>query len=57
MHGFRTTMVQPIQKTLKPLGLFINPYGRCVTKSIIDHKQRTIAGYVDNINVSHVEEK
>ena len=30
MHGFHTTMVQPVCKQIKSLGLVIDPYDRCI---------------------------
>ena len=44
-------------KTLKPQGLLINIHDRCIANSTIKYKQYTIAWYVDDIKVSHVDEE
>ena len=44
-------------KTLKPQGFLINPYGRCMENITIKDKQFTIAWYVDDKKVSHVDEE
>lgn len=42
---------------LKDMGFEINPYDMCVANKTINGKQCTIAWYVDNNKVSHVEQK
>ena len=44
-------------KTLKGMGFKLNPYDRCVANKIIDGKQCTIAWYVDDNKISHVDPK
>ena len=44
-------------KTLKLQGFLINPYNRFIENSTIQDKQFTIAWYVDDNNVSHVDEE
>ena len=44
-------------KTLKPQGFLVNPYDRCIANITIQDKQCTIARYVDNNKVSHVDEE
>jgi hypothetical protein len=41
--------------TLQKMGFEINPYDRCVANKIINGKQCTIAWYVDDNKLSHVE--
>jgi hypothetical protein len=43
--------------TLQGMGFEINPYDRCVANKIIDGKQCTIAWYVDDNKISHLDEK
>ena len=43
--------------TLKSQGLLINPYYRCIANSTIKDNQCTIAWYVDDNKVSHVDEE
>ena len=43
--------------TLKKEGFGFNPYNLCVVNKTIDGKQCTIAWYVDNLKISHVESK
>jgi len=40
---------------LKELGFKINPYDSCVANKLINEKQCTIAWYVDDMKVSHVD--
>jgi hypothetical protein len=40
--------------TLKQMGFTINPYDPCVANSVIDGSQCTIAWYVDDTKISHV---
>ena len=44
-------------KTLKSPGFLINPYDRYIANSTIQYNQFTIAWYVDNNKVSHVDEE
>ena len=44
-------------KTLKPQGFLINPYARCIANVTIQDKQCTIAWYVGNNKVSHLDEE
>ena len=44
-------------KTLKPQGFLINPYDRRIANITIKYKQCTIAWYVDDNKVSHVDEE
>ena len=44
-------------KTLKSQGFLINPYDRSISNSTIQDKQCTIAWYLDNNKVSHVDEE
>ena len=44
-------------KTLKSQGFLINTYDRYIANSTIQDKQCTIAWYVDNNKVSHVDEE
>ena len=41
--------------TLRGLGFNINPYGRCVTKNIIDRKKYTLVWYAEDNKLSHVD--
>ena len=41
--------------TLKDLGFELNPYDACVANKMIDGKQCTIAWYVDDMKISHVD--
>ena len=43
-------------KTLKSQVLLINTYDSCIANSTIQDKQCTIAWYVDNNKVSHLDE-
>ena len=43
--------------TLVNMGFIINPYDKCIANKIINGKQCTIAWYVDDVKVSHMEEK
>ena len=43
--------------TLKKLGFVLNPYDPCIANKTIDGKQCTIARYVDDTKISHVNEK
>ena len=40
-------------KTLKQMGFEINPYDMCVANKMVNGKQCTIVGYVDDLKVSH----
>ena len=42
---------------LKKMGFVLNPYDSCIANSVIDGKQCTIAWYVDDTKVSHVDPK
>ena len=44
-------------KTLKSHGFQINPYDRCIADITIKVKQCTIAWYVDDNKVSHIDEE
>ena len=44
-------------KTLKGMGFKLNPYDRCVANKMINGKQCTIAWYVDDNKISHVDPK
>ena len=44
-------------KTFKSHGFLVNPYDRCIENSTIKGKQCTIACYVDNNKVSHIDEE
>ena len=46
----------PYSKNLKPQGLLINTYYRCIVNITIQDRQCTIAWYVDDNKVSHVDE-
>jgi hypothetical protein len=39
------------------MGFELNPYDTCVANKTIDGKQCTIAWYVDNNKISHVDEQ
>ena len=39
------------------MGFELNPYDTCVANKTIDGKQCTIAWYVDNNKISHVDER
>jgi hypothetical protein len=41
--------------TLKDIGFEINPYDTCVANKVIDGKQCTIAWYVDDNKISHMD--
>jgi hypothetical protein len=41
---------------LKEMGFKINPYDSCIANKIIDKKQCTIAWYVDDMKISHVNQ-
>jgi hypothetical protein len=41
-------------ETLKEIGFVINPYDPCVANCMIEGKQCTIAWYVDDMKISHV---
>jgi hypothetical protein len=41
--------------TLKSMGFVLNPYDLCVANKMINGKQCTIAWYVDDLKVSHVD--
>jgi hypothetical protein len=41
-------------ETLKEIGFVINPYDPCVANCVIEGKQCTIAWYVDDMKISHV---
>lgn len=43
--------------TLKDMGFSINPYDRCVANKVIDRAQCTIAWYVDDVKISHLDPK
>ena len=45
-----------LSSTLQKIGYEINPYDRCVAKKIIQEKKCTIAWYIDNNKISHVNE-
>jgi hypothetical protein len=42
-------------ENLKERGFVLNPYNQCVANSMIDGNQCTIAWYVDDIKISHVD--
>ena len=42
---------------MKSHGLFVNLYASCMKNSTIKGKKYTIAWYVDNNKVSHIEEE
>ena len=42
---------------LKDMGFVINPYDRCIANKVIDGGQCTIAWYVDDVKISHQDEK
>ena len=44
-------------KTLKGMGFILNPYDKCVTNKELNGKQCTVASYVDNNKLSHVQSK
>jgi Reverse transcriptase (RNA-dependent DNA polymerase) len=44
-------------ENLKDMGFVLNPYDQCVANSMIDGKQCTIAWYVDDMKISHVDPK
>jgi len=41
---------------LKEIGFEINPYDSCIESKIIDKKQGTIACYVNDMKISHVNQ-
>ena len=41
--------------TLNEMGFVLNPYDPCIANCIIDGSQCTIAWYVDDNKISHVE--
>jgi hypothetical protein len=43
--------------TLQGMGFELNPYDTCVANKIVDKKQCTIAWYVDDNKISHVNPK
>ena len=43
--------------TLQGMGFELNPYDTCVTNKTVDEKQCTVAWYVDNNKISHVDPK
>jgi hypothetical protein len=43
--------------TLQGMGYELNPYDTCVANKIVNGKQCTIAWYVDNNKISHVDDK
>ena len=42
---------------LMTIGFDLNPYNPCIAKNIVNGKQLTLVGHVDDIKASHVEEK
>ena len=42
-------------KTLKRMGFILNPYDKCVANKMINGKQCTVAWYVDDNKLSHVQ--
>ena len=46
-----------LSKALKPHGFAFNPYGRCISNSTINGNQYTIAWYVDDSKVFHIDEE
>ena len=50
-------MVDLYVKTLKGMGFVLNPYDRCVANKEINGKQCTIAWYVDDNKISHMDPK
>ena len=42
-------------KVLKGMGFVLNPYDKCVANKMINKKQCTIAWYVDDNKISHVD--
>ena len=44
-------------KNLKSQELLINPYNRCIANIAIKYKKCTIAWYVDDNKISHVDEE
>ena len=44
-------------ETLMKYGFELNPYDKCVANKVINAKQCTITWYVDDNNISHVDEK
>jgi hypothetical protein len=43
--------------TLQEMGFKLNPYGTCAANKTINSKQCTIAWYVDNNKISHMDER
>ena len=43
-------------KALSYLGFKCNPYERCIAKKVIDEHQCTIGWFLDNSNVSHLDD-
>ena len=48
-------MVQAVLLTLVDMGFKINSYNPCVANATIKGKQCTVAWYVDNTKISHVD--
>ena len=57
MHGVCTIVLLSIFKDLTSQGFLINPYDRCKVNITNKEKQYTIAWYVDDKKVSHVDEE
>ena len=43
--------------SLEKIGFQINPYDRCVANKVINNNQCTIVWYVDDVKVSHIDNK
>jgi hypothetical protein len=46
-----------LSEKLSTLGFILNPYNQCVANKIIEGKQCTILWHVDNLKISHADEK
>jgi hypothetical protein len=46
-----------LSEKLTTLGFVLNPYNQCVANKVIDGKQGTVLWHVDDLKVSHVDEK
>ena len=47
----------PFVSVLKEMAFLLNPYAMCVAKKTINRKQCTVAWYVDDNKISHVEQE
>ena len=46
---------QKLKEDLEKDGFIVNPYGPCVTNTMIDGKQMTMTWYIGDLKVSHAD--